>query len=122
MVEPKNPKKSEERERYKQGADYFLDHRVEFFSGALVLIGIILSFFYIHLGGMLVGLGFGICFFEEIYAYFLQVKGYYTEQGLFKTLIWIGTLLYFLIAIPAFIISVAIGFGVMYLIRHSFKK
>lgn len=110
-----------EDERIKQGVDFLWARRIEFFSGALLLIGIILAFFYIHIGGTLVGLGFGVCFFDEIHSYFLQLRDLYTEQGLFKTVMWVGTIVYFLIAIPAFIIASAIGYGVMYLIRWSLK-
>lgn len=113
--------KIKEHEGFKKCVDFLWDFRIEIFSGALVLAGIILAFFYIHIGGMLVGLGVGICFFEEIYSYFLQLRNLYTQQGLFKTLIFIGTILYFLISIPAFIIATGVGFGAMFLIRWAFN-
>ena len=115
-------KRVKEDERLNKGVNYLWDHRIEIFSSALTLVGIILSFFYIHIGGTLVGLGFGLCFFDEVHNYFLQLRDFYIEQGLFKTLMWIGTILYFLIAIPAFIISAAIGYAAIFLIRWSFKK
>lgn len=87
-----------------------------------MLAGIILTIFYPHIGGTLVGLGFGICFFDEIYQAFVQLGDFYAEQGLFKTLMWVIALLYFLISIPAFIIAAFIGFGIIYLIRRSIKK
>lgn len=111
-----------DKEGLRKGADFFWNRRIEFISGALMLAGIILSFFYIHIGGALVGLAFGICFFNEIYTYFVQLRDLYTEQGLFKTIMSIATVLYFLISIPAFILAAAIGFAAMYLIRHLQKK
>ena len=105
-----------------QGAHFFWKKRIEFLAGALMLMGIILSFFYSRSGGALVGLGFGVCFFDEIYNSFLKLRDFYTEQGLFKTLMWIATILFFLISIPAFIIAAAIGFGAIFVIRWSFKK
>lgn len=130
MVDPDKPekekesffKKIKEDEHLKKGVGFFWDRRIEFISGALMLIGIVLSFFYTHIGGTLVGLGFGICFFEEIHSHFLQFRGFYSEQGLFKTLMLIAIILYFLISIPAFIIATAIGFGAIYLIRLSWKN
>lgn len=101
---------------------FLWDFRLEILAGALMLIGIILSFFYTHIGGSLVGLGAGICFFEELRIYLTTLRDFYTERGLFKTLMFIGVIIYFLIAIPAFIIAAAIAFGGMYLIRHFLEK
>jgi len=115
-------KKVKEDEGIKKKLDFFWGSRMEMFSGALILIGIVLAFFYIHIGGALVGLGFGICFFEDIKEYFTRLRDFYTEQGLFKTLLFVGAILYFLIAIPFFIIAVAIGFGAMYLIYICSNK
>ena len=104
-------------EKIKQGTNFLWDHRIEIFSGALVLVGIVLAFFYIRIGGILVGLGFGIGFFEDIKDYFTQLRNFYSEQGLFKTLLLIATVVYFLIALPGFIIAAAVGFAVIFLIR-----
>jgi hypothetical protein len=117
MEEPEKP-----HEKDQKGGNFFWNRQIEFASGALMLVGIILSFFYVHIGGALVGLAFGMCFFEEIRSYFFQLGEFYIEQGLFKTLMLIATILYFLITIPAFIIATAIGFGVIYLIRWSLQK
>ena len=106
----------------KKGANFLWDRRIEILSGLLMLVGIILSFFYLHIGGALVGLAFGICFFDEMRTYFFQLRELYIEQGIFKTLMLIAVVLYFLISIPAFIVAVAVGFGAMYLILFSFKK
>lgn len=130
MVDPEKPEKDKESflkklaadERFRKSTDFVVDRRVEFVSGALMLVGIILSFFYIHMGGILVGLAFGLCFFEELLAYFLQFGGRYSEQGLFKTLMSIGTVIFFLFAIPTFILAAAVGFGIMYFLRVFLKK
>lgn len=98
------------------------DYRVELASGILLLVGIILSFFTLRLGGVLVGLGFGICFFEEMHQYFVMLRDLFLEHGLFKSLILVGAILYFLMAIPSFIISAAVGYAAIYLIRYFSKK
>lgn len=131
MKDPEKPAKEDKEsflkklagdERFRKGTGYVLDRRVEFVSGALMFVGVILSFFYMDIGGLLVGLGFGLCFFEDILSFFLQLKGRLTETGLFKTLISVGVVIFFLIAIPLFILGVAIGFGIMYLLRIFLKK
>lgn len=101
---------------------FFWNRSLEILSGALMLVGIILSFFYPHTGGALAGLGFGICFFNEIQNYTFQFLDIYSEQGIFKTLMLLATILYFLISLPAFIIAAAIGFGAIFVLRLSFKK
>ncbi|MFZ0565750.1 MAG: hypothetical protein WAM28_06160 [Chlamydiales bacterium] len=103
-------------------ANYFWNIRFEVISGVLVLLGIILAFFYRRVGGVLVGVGFGICFFEELLNYFTSLRDFYSEKGLFKTLILIGVVVYFLIVLPSFIIAAAIGFAAMYLLRIVFKQ
>lgn len=130
MVEPKKdePKRDsfihriKRDERLNSSLNFLRNEWIELLSGCLMFIGIILTFFYEHLGGMLVGLAFGICFYQEIRDYLFYAKGLYSEHGLFKTLMWIGTILYFLIAIPAFIISALIGFGIVFLIRLVSNK
>lgn len=114
--------KISENTHLKHKINFFWKQRFEFLSGALMLVGIVLSFFYRHIGGLLVGLSVGICFFDEIYAYFLQWHDFYSKQGPFKTLMKIALILYFLIIIPAFMIATAIGCGVIYLARLSQKK
>jgi len=114
--------KLKDTEKFKKGGGLIWDYRIEIFSGALVLVGLILAFFYIHIGGALVGLGFGICFFEEMHNYFIQLRDIYTEHGVFKSLILIGTVIYFLIAVPIFVITSAVGYGAMYIINWLMKK
>ncbi|MCH9625198.1 MAG: hypothetical protein S4CHLAM123_03680 [Chlamydiales bacterium] len=97
--------------------NFFWDNRLEIFSGALILSGLILAFFYLQIGGSLVGLGFGMCFYDEVHTYFLQLRDYAQDKGLFKTLVWIGVVLYFLIGIPAFVIAALIGYGALFFIK-----
>jgi hypothetical protein len=106
----------------RRGSNFFWNRRIELLTGMLMLVGIILSFFYIHIGGLLVGLAVGICFFSEIRAFILISRDRYAEHGLFKVLMMIGTFIYFLIAIPTFIIFVAVGFAAVYLIRSTLVK
>lgn len=124
---PNDPDKKEGRfsmrgEKFKQAWEPFWDHRIEIFSGLLLIVGLILSFFYLRIGGALVGLAFGICFFEEMHNYFIQLRDVYIAHGVFKTLILIGTVIFFLIAVPFFIIASAVGYGAMYLINWLAKK
>ncbi|MCC5831954.1 MAG: hypothetical protein JJU12_02805 [Chlamydiales bacterium] len=100
----------------------FWSHRIEILSGTLLIVGLVLSFFYLRLGGALVGLGFGVCFYEEMHNYFIQLRDLYIANGVFKTLILIGTVVFFLIAIPIFIIACAVGYGALYLIDRIAKR
>jgi len=122
MADEPEKKRSFFRKIKEDGGVLLWDFRIEIFSGILLLVGLILAFFYIHMGGALVGLGFGICFFEEMHNYFIQLRDIYTEHGIFKTLILIGTIIYFLIAIPIFVIASAVGYGAMYIIHWISKK
>ena len=130
MAEPEDPKKDKtsfinklkEDERLKKGTSFFWDKRLFFLSGALMFIGLILSVFYLQIGGLFIGLAVGICFFDEIYTYFMELRDRYSEHGMFKTLMAIALVIYFLIAVPVFILATAIGFGLIYLIRVTFKK
>lgn len=106
-----------------KGFHFLWRHRIELLSGALMLVGIILTFsFFPNIGGALVGLGFGLCFYKEIHGYFVQLREIYVEQGVFKTLMLIGTVVFLLITVPAFIIATAIGYGAMYLIQKFFPQ
>lgn len=130
MEEPNKEKKEEKNfyqkftkdDRVQKGKQIFFLYHTEFLSGALMLVGIILAFFYLHVGAMLVGLAFGICFFNEIQDYFVQLRDLYIAQGLFKTVMLIGTVLYLLLSIPSFVIAAFIGFGAIYLLRWAAKK
>ncbi len=98
------------------------NYRIEIFSGCLLLIGLILSFFYIHVGEALVGLGVGLCFYEEMHNYFVQVRELYVAHGLFKTLVLIGLIVFLLITIPLFVVAIAVGYGAMYLVTYLTSK
>lgn len=95
---------------------------LEALCGICVVLGIILGFFYVYIGGALVGLAAGLCFFKEIHTYIITLREYLTEEGIFKTLMFIGVALYLLLAIPSFIVAFAIGFGAITLLRWLAKK
>lgn len=103
-------------EKLNDTIDYVWLHRLEIFFGVLMVIGIILSVFYINLGGALVGLSVGMCFFKEIRRYFNRMSKYYAQEGIFKFSMVVGLALFLLIAVPVFILCLAIGFGVMLVI------
>lgn len=87
-----------------------------------MLLGIVATFFNLFIAGFLVGLAAGLSFSREIYAFFRRIGHLYAAQGIIKSLIAIGTLIFFIIAIPTFAIAAIIGFGVMYLIYFLFSK
>jgi hypothetical protein len=89
---------------------------LEIVAGTLVLVGIILAFFYLQIGGALVGAGFGLYFFDEIRLYFLKVRGFYSMDGLFRTLMLLGLLLYLLLAIPLFLLATLLATVLMTLV------
>ena len=109
-------------EQVTKSTSYITKHWIEFATGALMILGIIFAFFYMYIGGILVGLAIGFCLFDEIHNYFVQLRDCYSERGLFKTLMVIGVALYLLIIAPAFLISLAAGFGLMTLICWSRKR
>lgn len=116
------PDRDPDKPDFRSNLNFFWNRPLEIISGALMLAGIIISFFYLHIGGILVGLAFGLCFFNELQTFFYRFLDIYSEQGVFKTLMLLATILYFLISIPAFIVCVAIGFAAILIIRLSFKK
>lgn len=106
----------EQEDLEKKGKSYsvvLLNRSFQWVIAILMLVGLIASFFYIHLGSVLVGLSVGMTFHDSVQAYCIQLKDYYTKSGLFKTLIFIGLILFLLLAAPAFVLSAAIGYGVI---------
>lgn len=97
-------------------------YRLEIISGLLLLIGLILALFYPFTGGALVGLGFGLYFFPEMRGYLLRLRELYVAQGVFKTLMLIGIIVFFLLEILFFIIGVAIGYAIRLLLSWVRKK
>lgn len=91
-------------------------------AGALMIIGLILTFAYLNWGGALVGLGFGLAFSEEIRSYFFRAKDFFASQGLFKTLMLLGAALYLLITATVFLIAAIVGFIIAWLLRLGKKR
>lgn len=92
-------------------------HGFGILAGVLMILGIILAFFYLQIGGALVGLAVGISFYDELQKYFFHAREYATVEGLFKTLMLVGLLLYLLLAATAFVIAVVVAFVVMSIIH-----
>src|SRR6185503_12924051 len=109
-------------EQLNKTVNWLWDHRLALFVGALMFLGLIFSFYYVHIGGFLVGLSLGLAFFEEIQGYILKLRHLYPANGLFKTLMLIGGALYLLVAVPIFLIAVVIGCAIRYLIKWFKKK
>lgn len=97
--------------------NYFKHHGFGIIAGVLMILGIVLAFFYLQIGGALVGLAVGISFYDELQKYFLHAREYATVEGLFKTLMLVGLLLYLLLAATAFVIAGVIAFVVMSVIH-----
>ena len=121
--EKKEKKKFEIKNEKVQQAKEFIGNRwVEIASGCLMVIGLILSFFYTWIGGILVGFAVGLCFYDGISAYFVKLNDYYMAQGLFKTLMFIGMALYLLLIAPLFLIAIVVGYGVAALCHWGLDK
>ncbi|MEZ5315287.1 MAG: hypothetical protein R3E91_03635 [Chlamydiales bacterium] len=97
-------------------------YRIAIISGCCLMVGLILSFFYLRLGSAFVGLGFGLSFFQEIHGYFIQLRDVYIAHGVFKTVMLIGTIVFLLISIPIFILSAGFGYGVMNIANRIARK
>lgn len=104
-------KKVKNDDRTKKGLRYVWQYRQQCFLGFLVFFGILLSFFFIHLGGGLIGISAGLCFHKEIRQVFLGLRAYCQASGIFKTALLITLGIYLFLALPAFLFSLLIGFG-----------
>ncbi len=71
----------------------------------LLLAGIIVSFFNIQWGAILVGVVVGITFSQQIVDFFKGLSGYIKRGGLKETLVIIGLLIFLIIALPAGVIA-----------------
>ncbi len=87
-----------------------------------MFLGVVATFFNLFIAGFLVGLAVGLSFSREIYAFFSKISHIYAAQGVIKSLIAVGTVIFFIIAIPTFAIAAIVGFGLMYLIYFLFSK
>lgn len=109
-------------EQIHKGVNWLWEHRFMLFVGALMLLGIIFSFYYIHIGGFLVGLALGLAFFKKIQSAVVEVRALYLGGGLFKVLMLIGGILYLLIALPVFVIGIVLGFVGRYVMHWIEQK
>lgn len=103
-------------DKSRERLNYLWEFRIEILSGILMLLGIILAFFFVHIGGALIGLAAGICFYKEIVRFFIALRHYYPREGIFKTVMVIAIGIFLILTLPAFIIALLIGFTVMMLI------
>lgn len=98
-----------------RGVNWLWDNRFFLFCVLLMYIGVIISFYHIHTGGILVGFAFGLSFYEEIRNYFFKIKSFYRYRGIYKILLASGVIIYLFWAIPAFILATAFGFFIIIL-------
>lgn len=102
-------------EKFNRGVDWLWQNRFSLFCVVLMIIGLMFSLVHFHLGGILIGLSFGLAFKKEIYNLIFKIKGYYIREGIYKTLLIIGVCLYLFFALPVFWIATALGFLIIFL-------
>lgn len=95
---------------------------LECIAALLMILGLIFAIFQPHTGGALVGLGFGLIFYDEIHLFFSKIKEYATKSGLFKTLMLSGVFLFLLISTPGFVIASLVALAIMVLLQKHFAK
>lgn len=96
--------------------------RLEWIAALFLLIGLLISFFHLSLGGLFVGVAAGLTFYGRLEHFCLHFRAHYLAYGLFKTVVFFGLILYFLITIPLFVIGMALSFGILALVRMAYKK
>lgn len=129
MAEENKPPETEKKkklfeiksDKVREASEFISNRWVEFGSAALMILGIIFTFFYHHFGSVLVGLAVGMCFYDGISSYFAHLGERYTAQGLFKTLMVIGTVLFLLLIAPGFLIAAAAAYGIVALVRWGMR-
>lgn len=97
------------RSNHRQFAGKLRKYPSEALAVVLAIAGLILSFFFARFGAILVGLGVGLCFFEEIVIYLRDLTDYLRGANVYRTIVWIVAALFLLLSLPTFIIFVAIG-------------
>lgn len=121
--QPEEPRKVPEEDSKPQKESRLMKTPIHYIAAILMVLGLIIAFFKVGTGGFLVGIAVGITFSKELYSYFFVNPVYAVEeQGLFKILMLIGALLYFLIAATFFVIGLLIGFGILALIYFLKKR
>jgi hypothetical protein len=91
---------------------YMRHHGLAILCALLMIAGLITSFFFVQIGGILVGLALGLSFFEELFRYFLHMRDFHTAKGLFKTLMMLGGAIYLVLGVPLFLLALLAGFGI----------
>jgi len=86
---------------------------------ALLLVGILWSFFHAFYGGILVGLVAGFYFSKEITQFVMSFNQLMAVQGTARSIIFFGALLTLFIASPGIFIGGAIMIGLKILLRSE---
>ena len=71
----------------------------------VLLVGLIVSFFNILWGALLVGAVIGTAFYAEVIQFFRLLKNWIEMKGMAKSLVLGGLLLFFIIVVPTGVIA-----------------
>ena len=82
-----------------------IDRKPDLVALLLLLAGIIVSFFNVQWGAILVGVVVGLTFSQQIIDFFKGISGFIKRGGLKETLIFAGILIFLIIALPAGVIA-----------------
>ncbi len=85
----------------------------------LLLAGIIISFFNVQWGAILIGVVVGITFADQIIAFFRGIKSFVQRGGLKETIIIAGILIFFIIALPAGVIAALVALLIRAMVPES---
>ncbi len=117
------PEGSEEEKRkfVEKFERYATTNKEDMVSYVVLIIGIVFLFFWGWLGGILIGIVFGVYFAREIIDFFKGIHGFIEKEGIVRSLILLATAVAFFILNPAFFIAAAVGVGIKEILL-SFKK
>jgi flagellar biosynthesis protein FlhB len=71
----------------------------------VLLVGLIVSFFNVLWGALLVGAVVGVAFYSEAIQFFRNLKNWIEIKGMAKSLVLGGLLLFFIIVLPTGVIA-----------------
>jgi hypothetical protein len=96
---------------------YLRRHALSIVCGFLMILGLIIAFFFVQLGGILVGLSLGLVFFEESVRFFTHIRKLNPNRKTFTILMILGKMLYLLFSIPLFLLATLLGLGIRALVH-----
>jgi|GEM_PF-3014764 len=85
----------------------------------LALAGVIITFFSVQWGAILLGVALGLTFYDEIISFLRGIKYFINKNGVNRVVILAALLVFFLIALPGGVIATLITVLVRSLIPES---